>query len=119
MKKLTALAMTLLCLLTLTACGGRTMDDIIANEPKIVGIVEEVHDDYVLLYAETDAYPDGAEYKVSLEVENEDSMTALSVGDEIAVYYDGSIAETDPLEINTVYAITLRTPANRAGNNKS
>ena len=69
MKKRTAFAMTLLCLLTLTACGGRTMDDIIANEPELVGIVEETHDDYVLLYAETDASLGGAEYKVSLEVE--------------------------------------------------
>lgn len=119
MKKLTALAMALLCLLALTACGGRTMDDIIANEPELVGIVEETHDDYVLIYAETDAYLGGAEYKVSLQVENEESMTDFSVGDEIVVYYDGSIAETDPLEINTVYAITLRTPANRAENNKS
>lgn len=119
MKKLTALAMMLLCLLTLTACGSRTMDDILANEPKIVGIVEEVHDDYVLLYAETDDYLGGAEYRVSLAVENEDSMTDFGVGDEIAVYYDGSIAETDPPEINTVYAITLRTPANRAENNRS
>lgn len=119
MKKLTALAMTLLCLLTLTACGGRTMDDIIANEPEIVGIVEETHDDYVLLYAETDAYPDGAEYRVSLAVENEDSMTDFGVGDEIVVYYDCSIEEADPPEINTVYAISLRTPANRAENNRS
>ena len=41
------------------------------------------------------------------------------VGDEVVVYYDGSIAESDPLRISTVYAITLKTPADRSVNNQS
>ena len=32
---------------------------------------------------------------------------------EIVVYYNGEIAESDPLQINTVYGITLKTPANQ------
>lgn len=54
-----------------------------------------------------------------MQVQCADSMTHFSVGDEVTVYYDGSIAETYPMQINNVYAITLRTPADRAENNKS
>lgn len=89
------------------------MNYIIEHEPSIAGFVEEVHDDYIIIYIETDGYPYGASCDVSLNVENSDSYTNVSVGDEVVVYYDGNIAETDPLQINTVYAITLRTPANR------
>ncbi len=40
-------------------------------------------------------------------------MQYVSVGDEVVVYHNGDIAESDPLQINTVYAITLKTPADR------
>ena len=46
-------------------------------------------------------------------------MTHFSIGDEVVVYYDGNVAESYPMQINTVYAITLKTPANRAENDKS
>ena len=70
-------------------------------------------------YAETaDGYPNGTRWSISLNVENKDSYTDIVVGDEIVVYYDGMAAETDPLEVSTVYAITLRTPADRAENDK-
>lgn len=87
------------------------MNYIIENEPSITGIVKEVRDNSILIYIETDDYPYGADCDVSLDVENTDSYTDVSVGDEIVVYYNGDIAESDPLQINTVYAITLRTPA--------
>ena len=38
-------------------------------------------------------------------------MTNFNIDDEVIVYYDGDIAETYPMQINTVYAITLKTPA--------
>lgn len=43
---------------------------------------------------------------VSLDAENKDSYTDVSVDDEVVIYYNGEIAESDPLQINTVYAIT-------------
>lgn len=112
MKKLIVAVLALTCMLGLIGCN-RSMDDIIENEPSVTGIVEEVHDNYIIIYIETDGYPNGADCKVSLNVENEDSMTNFNVGDEVVVYYNGDIAESDPLQINTVYAITLKTPANR------
>lgn len=96
----------LLCLLLLGGCG-RTMDDVIDNEPSITGVVTEVRPHSITIHAQ------GSEYVVSLDVRDSDSCTDLTAGDEIVVYYDGSIAETYPMQINTVYAITLRTPAGR------
>ena len=88
------------------------MNDIIANEPNITGIVRKITNDAFLMENET------GEYMVSLDVENKDSMTHFSIGDEVVVYYDGNIAESYPMQINTVYAITLKTPVDRAENNK-
>ena len=113
MKKLIALVLALLCVLGLVGCNKDSMNYIIEHEPSITGIVEEVHDNYIVIYIETDGYPNGADCKVSLDVEDEDSMTHFAVGDEVVVYHNGDIAESDPLQINTVYAITLKTPTNR------
>ena len=71
----------------------------------ITGIVKEAGENFVLIENE-----DG-EYVVSLTVENEDSLTHFSIGDDIVVYYDGNIAESYPMQINTAYAVTLKTPA--------
>ena len=70
----------------------------------ITGIVKEAGENFILIENE-----DG-EYVVSLTVENEDSMNHFSIGDEVVVYYDGNIAESYPMQINTAYAITLKTP---------
>jgi uncharacterized protein YkvS len=118
-KKITTLILSLFCIVSFAACGNRSMNYIIENEPSITGVVEEVNDNYMLIYIETDSYPNGAECTVSLDVENSDSYTDVSVGDEVVVYFNGEIAESDPLQINTVYAITLKTPAsNRAEEEK-
>ena len=111
MKKWTALILSLTLVLALTGCNKRSMNDIIENEPSVVGIVEEVGNNFIIIYIENDSYPNGASCEVSLDVENTDSFTDVSVGDEVVVYYNGEIAESDPLQINTVYAITLRTSA--------
>ena len=54
----------------------------------------------------------GAYCDVSLDAENKDDMVDFNIGDEVIVYYDGNIAESYPLQINTVYAISLKDPAN-------
>ena len=113
MKKLIALVLALVCVLSLVGCNNRSMNYIIENELSITGIVEETNDNSILIENE-----DG-EYWVSLNVENKDSMTHFSIGDEVVVYYDGNIAESYPMQINTVYAITLKTPANRTENDNS
>lgn len=117
MKKIIAIISALVCVLSLVGCNNRSMNYIIENEPSVTGIVEEVHDDYILMYSDTaEGYPNGSHWSVPLEAENKDSYTDIAVGDEIVVYYDGQAMETDPLQIGTVYAITLKTPADRTVN---
>ena len=87
------------------------MNYIIENEPSLKGTVKEVLENSILI-----ENPDG-EYYVSLDVECADSTTDFTNGDEVVVYYDGNIAESYPMQINTVYAITLETPADRSENN--
>lgn len=113
MKKLIALVLALIYVLSLVGCNNRSMNYIISNEPSITGIVKETNENAILIGN------DNGEYWVSLNVENKDSMIHFSIGDEVVVYYDGNIAESYPMQINTVYAITLNTPADRAENDKS
>lgn len=122
MKKKAAfvLAAVLVCTLILTGCNNKSMNYIIEHKPSVTGIVEEVHDDFVILYSDSaPGYPHGSNWQISLHVENNDSYTNITVGDEIVVYHDGNIMETDPLRVGTVYAITLKTPADRTVNEKS
>ena len=117
MKKLIALVLALVCVLAMAGCNTKSMNYIIENKPSVTGVVEEVHEDYIIVYSEeADGYPNGSHWSISLNVENKDSYTDVVVGDEIVFYYDGMAMETDPLRVSTVYAITLKTPADRTVN---
>ena len=109
MKK--SLLLILACVVMLCACQ-KSMNQIINNEPSITGTVVEVYKNSVLMEDEN-----SDSYSVSLNAENSDSYTDIVKGDEIVVYFDGSIAESYPMQINKVYAITLKTPADREINN--
>ena len=113
MKKIISFVLVLLCVLGLAGCNTRSMNYIINNEPSITGVVKETAEKAILIENEN------GEYWVSLDVENRDSMTSFRIGDEVVVYFDGSVAESYPMQINHVYAITLKTPADRAENDKS
>lgn len=89
-----------------------SMNDVIANAPSVTGIVKDTGEKAILIENEN------GEYWVSLNVENKDSMVSFSIGDEVVVYFDGLVAESYPMQINRVYAITLKTPADRAENEK-
>lgn len=114
MKKSIVLFLIMICVLFLTACNTKSMNYIIENKPSVTGIVKEVHDDYIIMYSETAVgYPNETKWQIPLDVKNKDSYTDIVVDDEIVVYYDGMAAETSPLQVGTVYAITLKTPAKR------
>ena len=99
----------LLCiifLLVTTGCKVRTIDDVIQNESSISGIVKEINDNCILI-----ENSDG-QYCVSKDAELSDSYSDYELFDELTVYYDGNIAESDPMQINKVYAILLKNKAN-------
>lgn len=113
MQKFIAIILSLSIVFAVAGCNNKSMNYIIENKPSITGVVEEVNDNYMVIYIETDSYPNGADCTVSLDVEYGDSYTDVAVGDEVVVYFNGEIAESDPLQINTVYAITLKSPSDR------
>ena len=73
MKRVITLVLILVCVFSLSGCKIRSMDDIIENEANITGIVKETNDTSILIENET------GEYFVSLDVENEDSMTNFNI----------------------------------------
>ena len=119
MKKSIKIFLVMAFALGLVGCNNKSMNYIISNKPSVTGIVEEVHGDYFIMYSETaKGYPNGSRWSVSLNTENKDSYTDVIVGDEVVMYYDGMAMETDPLQVNKVYAITLKKPADRSINDK-
>lgn len=119
MKRLVVFLLSVVLLLGMGGCG-RTMNDVIANEPNFMGIVTDVTESSILVAVDesSDAYRSCREIWVSLDAQMADSMTHFNIGDEVVVYYDGMIMETSPGQVNTVYAILLRTPADRGSENK-
>ena len=119
MKKLAMVFLVMLFMFDLIGCNNKSMNYFISIKPSVTGIVEEVHGDYFIMYSETaEGYPNGSRWSVSLNAENKDSYTDVVEGDEVVMYYDGMAMETDPLQVSKVYAITLKTPADRSINDK-
>lgn len=89
-----------------------TMNDIY-SEPNFSGVVDKVYDNsiLVLVNSEEEIFKTSNAISVSLNVKLKDSMTQFSIGDEVSIYYDGTVAESYPAQINTVYAIILTEPA--------
>ncbi|MBQ9942422.1 MAG: hypothetical protein IJP03_05390 [Christensenellaceae bacterium] len=116
MKKILSLLLTVLLLAGLSGCG-KSLNAVIKDEPSISGVILEVRDDHILIYIQNAGYPSGAECTVSLHTELADGLySPMAVGDEVTVYFDGDIAESYPMQIHNVYAITLTEPADRAVN---
>ena len=113
MKRFVAMLLVMACVVGFGGCSNRSMNDIIANEPSITGIVKDLGKNAILIEN------DMGEYWVSRNVENKNSVTEIRIGDEVVVYFDGNVAESYPMQISTVYAITLKTPADRTENDKS
>ena len=119
MKRITAIIMSLICLIVFIGCR-RDLNYIISNKPSVLGTVEEITDRAILITCkDLEGYSQDVQCWVSLDVEYSDGLTEYSVGDTVDVFYDGTIAESYPLQINKVYAIFLQEPADRTINEKS
>ena len=114
MKKYLLILISIICMMGLAGCNNRSMNYIISNEPSMTGIIKETNENSILIENES------GEYWVSLQVENSDGIySPVMVGDEVTVYYDGNIAESYPMQINTVYAVLLKEPADRTVNERT
>lgn len=102
----------LVCILLAGCSKVRTMDDIL-REPNFAGTVVEVHEQSILVRVQEDEdeLRSSDLMSVSLDAELKDSALHFNVGDEVRIYYDGSIAESYPAQIHTVYAIVRINPS--------
>ncbi|MBQ3161783.1 MAG: hypothetical protein IJC04_06615 [Oscillospiraceae bacterium] len=116
MKKLTAIIISVICLILFAGCR-RDLNYIISNKPSVLGTVEEITDSALLITChDLQGYEQDVQCWISLDIQYEDGLSDYSVGDIVDVFYDGTIAESYPLQINTVYAIFLQEPADRTVN---
>lgn len=88
-----------------------TIHDVIQHKPNFRGTVVELNDGHSILVKvnENEAIIKSSDkIHVSLDVKMKGvSARNFNIGDEIKVYYDGSIAESYPAQINEVYVIFL------------
>ena len=108
MKSKQVMLAALLCIMLLSGCA-KTIEDIIEEEPCVKGTVQEVSETHLLLAVDPDdpAYRSSDLITVSLEIQHPDSVTHFEPGDQVADYFDGSIAASYPAQIHHVYAIIL------------
>lgn len=103
MKKLIAALLTVLCLTALTGCEDKNSTEyLLDHAATLTGTVEEVYENAILLRS-----AEGELYSVSTDVKLEYSQRFFNVWNVVTVYYDGIVAESYPMQIHTVYAISL------------
>lgn len=85
-----------------------TMNDIY-KEPNFSGVVTEVFEKAIIVSVNEgeDELNSSDKMSVSLNVKLKDSKTDFVVGNKVRVFYDGTIVESYPAQINIVYAILL------------
>lgn len=90
-----------------------TMNDVIHHKPSFSGTVAEINNDTSILVKVNEKEPiikSSDLILVPLDVIMSDvskSGRDFEIGDEVKVYYDGTIAESYPAQINEVYAIFI------------
>lgn len=105
MKKAISLMLVVVVMLGLFGCKKKNDFE---NKPHFTGVVEKVCDKAFIVYCEEiSGYPYGARCSVSKTTDYKDSYTDVSIGDIVTVYYGGEMKETDPLQLDKVYAIKL------------
>lgn len=97
------------CVFILAGCSTVKIKEDILEEPNFSGRVVDVHDRSILVEVDEgeDERRSSDLISVSLDAELEESQTTFAAGDPVRVYYDGSIAESYPAQVNNVYYISL------------
>ena len=107
MKKVFAIVCTLICLLSLVACGARSgkdfdkPDDLYTFEATIL----EIHDSYFLVEPAADSQEINSSDKIQVSTQNADPSTQWQVGDSVRITYNGQIQELYPAILPQVYKV--------------
>lgn len=94
-----------------------TMNDVFQHKPRFSGTVMEINNDTSILVKANEDEPiikSSDLILVSLNVKMTDVSVNgwdFEIGDEVIVYYDGTVSESYPAQINEVYAIFPENPS--------
>lgn len=112
MKSFLVSALLLICILNLSACGGKSgkdfdrPDDLYRFEATIL----EVYDAHFLVKPGKDTQEAKSSDKIVVSTQNADPNAQWQVGDLIMITYDGIIMETYPAQLHQVYKVEKLTP---------
>ncbi len=112
MKKISTIAVFIVLVLSFFSYT-RSTGYIIDHKPSVWGIVTDISQGYISIAVNEDdeLYPEYDELRVSLSVRNKDGSYGGSIGDEVAVYFNGKVTDGDPASLEKVYGIFTVTPA--------
>ena len=100
MKKLIPLLLSLVFVLTLIGC---TSEDKATFQATIL----EIEDDYYLVEPVEGSTELNSADRIMVPMVNINPSQEPEVGDTLEIVYDGTIAESYPAQINTVYSISV------------
>lgn len=109
MKKILSLILTLFCVLSLVGCG-RSMDDIIKNESSITGVGKFITTPYLFPSRQTLTLTEHIAMFLWMQRTKMTWLISTLVMKSLSITM--VTLESYPLQINTVYAISLKDPAN-------
>lgn len=75
------------------------------EQKSMVGIVQEVNEESLLIKPEKESEEGSEALLVSRKTEDDSGKQSFSVGDHVTILYDGKIALSDPGQINHVYQL--------------
>lgn len=108
MKRIMALILTLLCMLTAAGCGEtEPQEHAQAYFTAKILIVNENNVYVKLTDKGTSGISVGEEFYVTKNVSAQDGCPELAVGDFIKVYFNGEVMETYPLQLGKVFSIEI------------
>lgn len=110
MRKQVLVILVLSLILTVTACGTSSggESEIVGNEKATFqATILEIHDGYYLVEPVAGSTELNSADRITVPMTNMNPSPESEVGDVLEIEYDGSIAESYPVQITNVYSISV------------
>lgn len=110
MRKQVLVILVLSLILTVTACGTSSggESEIVGNEKATFqATILEIHDGYYLVEPVAGSTELNSADQITVPMTNMNPSPEPEVGDVLEIEYDGSIAESYPVQITNVYSISV------------
>ena len=112
MKKFLTLILSLICILSLSSCDGKSGKDFDRPDDRyrFEATILEVHDAHFLVKPCENTQEAKSADKIVVSTQNADPNVQWQVGDPVLITYDGIIMETYPAQLHQVYKVEKLTP---------